>query len=123
MEQILSWIGENMTSVLALLAMFGITIEVMPVKISPLKWIGQRMNNSLENKVDRMRKDIASLDKNQCKNYLVRFLADVERGEKMNDVEVARAYDAYDHYTDDLEGNSYIHDKWEKLMKNRGDKK
>ena len=35
----------------------------------------------------------------------------------MDDVEVKRAHDVYDHYSGDLHGNSYIKDKWEKLMK------
>lgn len=62
---------------------------------------------------------IKQLDINQCKNYLVRFLADVENGEKLDNVEIERAYEVYDHYTKDLNGNSYIHDKWERLMKGR----
>ncbi len=60
---------------------------------------------------------IDDLDINQCKNYLVTFLKSVEKGEPMDDVEVQRAYEVYDHYIKDLNGNSYIHDKWEKLMK------
>ena len=64
-------------------------------------------------------KQLEPLDRNQCKNYLVRFLADVERGEKLDDIEIERAYEAYDHYVKDLKGNSYIHDKWNKLMKGR----
>lgn len=60
---------------------------------------------------------LRQLDINQCKNYLVRFLADIERGEKLDNVEIQRAYEAYDHYTNDLKCNSYIHDKWNKLMK------
>lgn len=64
-----------------------------------------------------LEESIENLDRNQCKNYLVRFLADIERGENFDDVEIKRAYDVYDHYVKDLNGNSYIHDKWEKLMR------
>ena len=60
---------------------------------------------------------IDELDINQCKNYLVTFLKSVEKGELMDDVEIQRAYEVYDHYIKDLKGNSYIHDKWQKLMK------
>lgn len=73
----------------------------------------------LEKQLKPLNQSIIDLDKNQCKNYLVRFLADVERGENVDDVEITRAYDAYDHYVKDLHGNSYIHDKWNKLMKER----
>lgn len=62
-------------------------------------------------------KKIDELDESQCKNYLVTFLKSVEKGEKMDEVEIQRAYEVYDHYTNDLKKNSYIHDKWEKLMK------
>ena len=62
-------------------------------------------------------KKIDDLDVNQCTNYLVTFLKSVEKGEIMDDVEIQRAHEVYDHYIKDLKGNSYIHDKWEKLMK------
>jgi len=62
-------------------------------------------------------KKIDELDINQCKNYLVTFLKSKEKGEKIDEVEEQRAYEVYDHYIKDLKGNSYIHDKWEKLMK------
>ena len=60
---------------------------------------------------------IDKLDINQCRNYLVDFLADVELGIKKDETQVKRAYEIYDHYVNDLRGNSYIHDKWERLMK------
>ena len=63
---------------------------------------------------------IDKLDKSQCMNYLVSFLADKEKGIEKDPVETQRAYEVYDHYTSELHGNSYIHDKWEKVMK--GDK-
>ena len=62
-------------------------------------------------------KKIDDIDLNQCKNYLVTFLKSVEKGEKMDDAEKQRAYEVYDHYIKELKGNSYIHDKWQKLMK------
>lgn len=61
-------------------------------------------------------KKIDNLDESQCKNFLVTFLKGVEKGEKMDEVEIQRAYEVYDHYTEDLKKNSYIHDKWAKLM-------
>lgn len=60
---------------------------------------------------------IDALDESHCKNYLVSELKKVERGDKLDDVEMQRLHEVYDHYTIDLKKNSYIHDKWEKLMK------
>ena len=61
-------------------------------------------------------KKIDKLDIHQCRNYLVDYLADIEAGITKNEIQTKRAYEIYDHYTE-LGGNSYIHDKWEKLMK------
>jgi hypothetical protein len=62
-------------------------------------------------------KRIEKIDENQCKTFLVDFLSDVESGIKKDEVQIKRAYEVYEHYTEDLHKNSYIHDKWERLMK------
>jgi len=70
----------------------------------------------LDNAFKPIYKKIDKLDENQCKNYLVTFLKAKEKGEKMDEVEEQRAHEVYDHYTNDLKKNSYIHTKWEKVM-------
>ena len=50
------------------------------------------------------------------KNFLVRFLADVEQGNKIDEVEKERFYEVYKNYRE-LGGNSYIAHKVEKLQK------
>lgn len=77
------------------------------------------MKKILNKQLEPLNQTVRQLDINQCKNYLVRFLADVENGKKIDSVEIERAYEVYDHYTRDLNGNSYIHDKWTRLMKGR----
>jgi len=62
-------------------------------------------------------KKIDKIDENQCRNFLVDFLADIENGIEKDEVQIKRAYEVYEHYSVDLHKNSYIHDKWEKLMK------
>lgn len=62
-------------------------------------------------------KKIDKIDENQCRNFLVDFLADVENGIEKDEVQIKRGYEVYEHYTQDLHKNSYLHDKWEKLMK------
>ena len=64
-------------------------------------------------------KKITDLEKNQCKNFLVDFLARVENNEKITECQKNRAYEMYDHYIKDLNGNSFIKDKWESLMNNK----
>lgn len=75
------------------------------------------VKKSLNTQLEPLDKKMDKLDKNQCMNYLVEFLADIEHGETKDDAQIQRAYEVYDHYTKDLNGNSYIHDKWNKLMK------
>ena len=67
--------------------------------------------------MNQIKTDIKTMDIGQCKNFLVRFLKDIEQGNEVDEVEKERAAETYDHYKDDLGQNSYIHDKWEKLMK------
>lgn len=50
------------------------------------------------------------------KNFLVRFLADIEQGNKVDEVEKERFYEVYRDYKE-LGGNSYIQHKVEKLQK------
>lgn len=66
--------------------------------------------------LDDLRAQVSDVDMAQCKNFLVRFLSDVEQGNKIDEVEKERFYETYEHYTK-CGGNSYIHDKVEKLRK------
>lgn len=50
------------------------------------------------------------------KTFLTDFLSEVENGIEKSDIQLKRAYEIYEEYTK-LHGNSYIHDKWEELIK------
>ena len=97
--QIINWIG----------IIAGLITSVTTIYISLKKVINKGF--------EPIYKKIDNLDESQCKNYLVTFLKSVEKGEVMDDVEIQRAHEVYDHYTGELRKNSYIHDKWQKLMK------
>lgn len=71
----------------------------------------------INDKLSEMNNDIKKLDKNQCMNYLVEFIEDCKNGIPKDDIQKKRASEVFDHYTDDLNGNSYIHDGWEKYVK------
>ena len=59
---------------------------------------------------------IDNMDKNQCMNYLIEFLADVKNGIHKSEYQKARAHEVYEHYTE-LHGNSYIKEQWEIYMR------
>ncbi len=84
-----------------------------------------KMNSNkkdLELEIENLSKKINVVGADQCKNYLVRYLADVEDGEEVSEVETERAHDAYEKYTKLYHGNSYIHNWWDKVM-NKGRRK
>ena len=64
--------------------------------------------------VEPITKDIHSLSKSVCSNYIVRFLADVEQGEELDEIEKKRFWENYEVYKE-LGGNSYIQEKVNKL--------
>ena len=75
-----------------------------------LKAIDKRMD-SMESKIDKV-------DIEATKNYLVQFFSKVEQGDTVEDIEIERFHEQYDHYIANG-GNSYIKGKFEKL-KERG---
>lgn len=58
---------EHLTEILKysieILALLGITVEVIPVKFSPLKWIGNKFNGDIKQELKDMRKEIAEVKK------------------------------------------------------------
>lgn len=75
-----------------------IVTELEPIKDS-LK--------ELDSKIDKT-------DMQACKNYLVSFLADVEQGGMVDEIERQRFWEQMEHY-ENLGGNGYIHQKVERL--------
>ena len=70
----------------------------------------------LDNNVN---KKIDELDTLVCKIHIIDFLSDVENGVQKDDEQIRLAHEMYDHYTGDLKQNSYVHDKWNKVMNNK----
>ena len=56
------------------------------------------------------RSDLKKVDNENCKNYLVTYLASVERGDPKDEIERERFWEEYGHYIDQG-GNSYIREK------------
>lgn len=75
------------------------------------------MKKILKKQFEPITKKIDKLDENQCRNYLVDFLADIEQNISKDETQIRRAHDVYDHYKGDLHCNSYIGDKWERLKR------
>lgn len=109
----LSQIGAFLGLIAGIITSGGVIIALMQ------KVLKKTIKNELEpmsEKIENISNDVKTLDTNQCKNFLVRFLADVEQNNELDEVEKERAYEVYDHYTNDLKQNSYIHKRWNELM-------
>ena len=65
--------------------------------------------NKKINKIDKVRLE-------SDKTYLTDFLSEVEGGQLKTEIQKKRAYEIYEEYTK-LHGNSYVHNKWEELVK------
>lgn len=70
----------------------------------------------INKKLDDLEKKHDLSDREHAKNYIVRFLADVEQGEPIDQDELHCFWDNYELYKA-MGGNSYVHDKVEKLKK------
>ena len=46
-----------------ILALLGITVEIIPVKFSPIKWLGNKFNGDIKKELADMRKEIAEIKK------------------------------------------------------------
>lgn len=81
------------------------------------KWIKDSLKESfdvVDTKIDGLKEQIKTVDLEQTKSFLVRFLADVEQGKRVDDIELERFWEQYEHYRD-MHGNTYIKKKVEKL--------
>lgn len=64
----------------------------------------------------KIEKHLDDIDKTTCQNFLVEFLTDKEQGKEIDPVKEEHAHKLYDHYKS-KGWNSYIHTKWERVMK------
>lgn len=74
------------------------------------------VKKAVEALLEPVKKQIRDVDMENCKNYLVTFLASCERGQEHDQIELERFHEQYAHYTA-IGGNSYIKDKVAKLQR------
>ena len=66
--------------------------------------------------INPINRKIEGLEKETIKTDLVNFINDVESGIEKSDIQKLNAHELYDRYKK-LGGNSYVHDHFEKLLK------
>lgn len=75
------------------------------------------VNKAVGKLLEPVVKQIESVDRENCKNFLVTFLAETERGHEHDQIELERFHEQFEHYKA-IGGNSYIKAKVDKLQKN-----
>lgn len=84
--------------------------------IGSAKYLIAEFNKKIEKALKPLNDKIDNLELTTDKNFLVRFLSDVEQDSTIDEIEWERFYETYKRYHD-LGGNSYIDHKVEKLRK------
>lgn len=88
-------------------------IQIILAFIAIIPSIATLIVNCYQNKkIDKIDKVRLESDK----TYLTDFLSEVEGGQLKTEIQKKRAYEIYEEYTK-LHGNSYVHNKWEELVK------
>lgn len=95
----------------------GLIAGLRQIKLIFKDWVKTQLKPELEpinKRLEELEKKVDRTDIENCKNYLVMFLANVERDIVPDEVEVSRFMEQYKYYTD--KGfNSYVHRKYDKL--------
>ena len=100
-------LGQISAAVLFLTALIGGVILLT-------KWIRGVIVKVMQDELAPLKTQVQAVDLENCKNYLVMYLASVDRGEKKDPIEEERFYEELEHYYK-IGGNSYIKTKVEQL--------
>ena len=85
-------------------------------EIANLQEKAQKGEVTIEELKRDIKKDLDSVKYENDKTYLTDFLSELEAGIQKSPIQIKRAYEIYEEYTK-LHGNSYVHNKWEELVK------
>ena len=119
MENITLGFIKEVLEFIAAFIVAGTPIMVLASKIfkNQFKKNIEPLNEELKKELQELKISVKNMDVAQCQNFLVRCFNDLENGIELDETIKERMAECYDHYTNDLKQNSYIHRKWDKLMK------
>ena len=92
------------------LALFGITFEVLPIKFSPLRWLGNRLNKATNEKIDKIQGQVDRMeyendmrDLRNVKSRIHHYGQSIRKEEELTEEMIKSAFDdldVYDFYKD-----------------------
>jgi len=74
------------------------------------------LKNFIASELEPLKSQIHKMDVKECRRFLIDFLVDIENGIVKDEVQWKFAHDVYDHYINELKENSYVKDKWERVV-------
>lgn len=108
----LSDISATLTFILAL---GGSVAAIIAGVKKVLKSLFKEQMENIGKRLDKQEEQIKKIDLENCKNFLVSYLAKAEDGGARDEIETQRFWEEYEHYTSQG-GNSYIKEKVKKLQ-------
>lgn len=84
------------------------------------KRFGKMMSEQLKptnDKIDALSKQVNQVDIDNTKNYLQQTISAIDAGVKLDTAGRERFYENYDHYTNELNLNSWVHKEVDRLEK------
>lgn len=110
MQELFTELMEEYTWVLGVLALIG--VEVMPIKFSPIKMVGQIISNwlgisAISKDVDNLRKEVNNNEIDRIKYEILQFSGSLRNGLKRTEVDYQHIEMIFTKYRN-KGGNSYI---------------
>lgn len=110
MQELFTELMEDYTWVLGVLALIG--VEVMPIKFSPIKMVGQIISNwlgisAISKDVDNLRKEVNNNEIDRIKYEILQFSGSLRNGLKRTEVDYQHIEMIFTKYKN-KGGNSYI---------------
>ena len=100
--------------------MISIIVAIIPViGVIITTYMTNKTNKKIQTIDDikkELKEEINKTNREHDKTYLTDFLSELEKGQTKTEIQIKRAYEIYEEYIS-LNGNSYIHNKWEDLVK------
>lgn len=110
MKELLNIILEEYTWVLGLLALIG--VEIMPIKISPIKYIGKLIStwlgiSKINDDLDSLKKEVDANEIDRIKYEILQFSGSLRNGLKRTEVDYQHIEAIFTKYKN-KGGNTYI---------------
>lgn len=109
-------LGQIVTIITSLSVFIGAITSLIAFSKSFITKVLNPINQKIEHLEEISIKGRNHIELELIRIILINFINDIEQGNPKSQIQKENAYELYDRYKD-LGGNSYIHDRWEKLIK------